>query len=312
MIYAKSAIGHRSIAKRMQALFRRGDARGIFLKFALAMSAALAVVVPPEAVSNTVNQRVDPDYPYGCSLPVQYRGKMGHVVEVGESLADITAIEVLVCSKAGGPAGTSIVSCPPAPGNPYAYCLENQDDGVGNRVELGVVKLNSVNDPNGRYGCGAGTNIKARLVDQVHNNRAFVNNIMVIECRPADGPGGAAVVECPPKPHPYSYCLESSDDGAGNHVKLGVVASTDGSDPYAQYGKCGVRANYRAKSGHVTAAGRSLENVRGIDILSCTTASGTGGTFVVPCPAGLSYSYCLRNQSDGVGNDIFLGVMEAP
>jgi hypothetical protein len=39
------------------------------------------------------------------------------------------------------------------------------------------------------------------------------------------------------------------------------------------------------------------------------TGYGPGGTFIVTCPAGTSYSYCLRNQNDGVGNHIELGVV---
>jgi Ca2+-binding RTX toxin-like protein len=82
--------------------------------------------------------------------------------------------------------------------------------------------------------------------------------------------------------------------------------------PWGTYGPCIDSATHiRTRGVHVIEVGKSLDNVPfdGIDVLDCHPFDGPGGTFVVDC-GGLPYSYCLRNQNDGVGNDVTLGVRE--
>jgi hypothetical protein len=58
--------------------------------------------------------------------------------------------------------------------------------------------------------------------------------------------------------------------------------------------------------------GRSLDNVTAIDVIDCHVFDGPGVSFIVDCPSGSAFTYCIRNQNDGVGNHIYLGVTEAP
>lgn len=83
--------------------------------------------------------------------------------------------------------------------------------------------------------------------------------------------------------------------------------------PWGTYGPCHPAATHiRTRGIHVIEAGMTLSNVPtdGINVLECRPFDGPGGTFVVPCPLNTLYSYCLRNQNDGVGNHVYLGVTE--
>lgn len=78
----------------------------------------------------------DPSGFYGnCRTPFSgVRRKSLHVVDAGKSLSEVTAIVVLECREFDGPGGTQLIE----PCAPYAYCLLNENDGVGNHVRLGV------------------------------------------------------------------------------------------------------------------------------------------------------------------------------
>jgi hypothetical protein len=66
------------------------------------------------------------------------RSKASFVTEVGRSLADVTAIDVLDLHYFDGPGGTLVEPAPA--GSPYSYLLHNMNDGVGDDITLGVVE----------------------------------------------------------------------------------------------------------------------------------------------------------------------------
>jgi hypothetical protein len=83
-------------------------------------------------------------------------------------------------------------------------------------------------------------------------------------------------------------------------------------DPTGMYGGClpgNPSAGVSNKAHHVEDAGMPLGAVRSIEVIDCHGFDGPGGSAVAPCPAGSSYTYCVLNQNDGVGNHIFLGVV---
>lgn len=90
------------------------------------------------------------------------------------------------------------------------------------------------------------------------------------------------------------------------------TAWNDSSDPNALYGTCNPSgfSGMKSKSFHVYAARESLENVIAVTVLICQPYTGPGVTAKVPCQANSPYDYCLRNQNDGLGNDIMLGVVK--
>jgi hypothetical protein len=255
---------------------------------------------------------IDPHGTYGpCGPGAGLRGKPEILLAAGKAVGATTAVAVLDCRPFDGAGGARVVPCPTVPGNPYNFCVESRNDGVGNYVLLGVIKANTVRtNPLSTYSCGDGSRVKADLVVATGKDPRDVNGIAVISCRRYDGAGGAYVVPCPTGPHPYAYCVESANDGAGNHVLLGVIPSTGPSDPFAMYGNCNGNADFRVKSSLISEVGRSLSLVNGIDIIACTGWSGGGGTAVVPCTQGTNYVYCLRNTNDGAGNSISLGVIQ--
>ena len=88
--------------------------------------------------------------------------------------------------------------------------------------------------------------------------------------------------------------------------------SSDATDPNGFYGGClrpPPAAGVRRKSDHVLAAGMTVVDVSSIAVIDCHGFDGPGGTFVLPCPLDSRYWSCLRNENDGVGNHIYLGVV---
>lgn len=254
---------------------------------------------------------VNPHDTYGpCGPRAGMSGKLAHLPAAGKAVGSTTAIAVLDCHPFDGPGNTRVVPCPTVPGNPYLFCLENRNDGLGNYFLFGVVKVDKKGtNPLSTYSCGDGSRVKAELVDGAGIDLRDVNGIAVISCRRWDGPGGSRVVPCPAGQHPYSHCVESSNDGVGNYVLLGVISSSGPSDPFALYGNCDGSGGYRAKSSLLAEVGKGLGTVNGIDILNCAGWTGGGGTAVVPCPAKTNYAYCLYNDNDGVGNSVSMGVI---
>ena len=57
--------------------------------------------------------------------------------------------------------------------------------------------------------------------------------------------------------------------------------------------------------------GQSMADVTAIDVLDMHYYDGSGGSYIVPAPAGSPYSYLIRNQNDGLSHDVTLGVVEA-
>ncbi len=163
--------------------------------------------------------------------------------------------------------------------------------------------LLAANDPGGNIG-GPGTRTKAGFVGEVGKSMDNVVAIYVLDLHTYDGPGGTFVVN-PPAGSPYTYELLNQNDGAGDHVLLGVVERTAANDPAANY-------DTRTKASLVAEASKSMANVVAIDVLDLHAYDGPGGTQVLPAPHGSPYSYELLNQNDGASYHVLLGVMEVP
>jgi hypothetical protein len=202
--------------------------------------------------------------------------------------------------------------------------VENQNDGQGNDVILGVLKIDTITDPNASYtGCPSGSQLrpKINLVKGARIDPRRIKGIVTLTCtQPTPTP--PTVVACPSGPSPYSYCLETPNDGFGNAVTIGVVRVTDAGDPYGLYGECnttltayGIQPGFLSKSSLVTAVGRSLDNVRTIDLIACSaTAYGVPDHLeIVPCgdpglgTLGSRYDYCIFG-TDAKGNGVNAGV----
>jgi len=54
-----------------------------------------------------------------------------------------------------------------------------------------------------------------------------------------------------------------------------------------------------------------LENIQSIKVISCVPFNGPGGSYVTGCPAGTTFTYCVKNQNDGVANSVLLGVVSS-
>ena len=96
-------------------------------------------------------------------------------------------------------------------------------------------------------------------------------------------------------------------------VTDGGSAWNDSPEPAALYGHCGQGAPSAmgSKLGLVVDAGHPVPGVMAVRVLHCGGVNGGGGTRTVPCPAGFAYDFCLRNNNDGRGNSVTLGVLEA-
>lgn len=321
-----------------------------FMNAMAAVPAAAMLAVPPAradidaAASDTArraptewNKSPDPDALYGYCDPGRIGSaigaKLGHLYQVGETLANVIAIQVISCKPFGGGGGTSKVACPP--GIPYAYCVANDNDGIGNAIHFGVLKVDAATDPNARYtGCPASAQTRSKLaiVRLARRDPLNINGIVTLSCSAATSPGPASVstVDCPAKPHPYAYCLRASNDGAGNDVTVGVVAANGPGDPYALYGECntlfadfGIQPGLRRKSSLVTDVGRSVRSLRSIDLMGCNVRSGWGPAMPSKLEArscaylssigwmdplmARRYDYCIWGV-DGRGNALLAGV----
>src|SRR5262245_39459493 len=81
----------------------------------------------------------DPTAMYGHCGAVNsgIQRKIGIVVgAAGADLNKITAITVLDCHTFDGPGNSFVVPCPA--GTKATYCVQNQNDGLGNHILLGV------------------------------------------------------------------------------------------------------------------------------------------------------------------------------
>jgi len=88
-------------------------------------------------------------------------------------------------------------------------------------------------------------------------------------------------------------------------------------DPFEEYGNCGgsEMGNFGSKATAILYALQNagkpvtLKGVLAVKLLSCKTFTGGGGSYIVPCPSGSPYTYCVGNDNDGLGHDILLGVL---
>lgn len=298
--------------------------------FLLGMLSSLSVF----AGSTGWNNSPDPHALYGLCLQGSIGSALGskpaHIDEVGETLTNVLAISVLRCVPFTGGGGSHKVSCPPD--SPYAYCVGNNNDGLGNDIKLGILKLNERTNPNDVYtGCPAGTNLrkKINLIKAVKKDPRMINGIVTLSCGAATQSASVrpAIVDCPSDPHLYGYCLETPNDGFGNAVTIGVVEANGAADPYGLYGECNttlaaynIKPGFIPKSSLVKAVGRSLDNVRTIDLLVCNAPIGLGSGFphnleikdgcvdpnLSPSLAG-RYDYCIIG-TDTKGNGVIAGV----
>ncbi len=272
-----------------------------------------SVAAVPQLQAKVISSGTDPNGIYWCGDA--YRAKSDLVYEVGKIPVNVNGIVVLKCHGADGGGGTKIVSCPA--GSPYSYCLRNDNDGSGNHVELGVFELNTTTDPNAQYGgcaSGSGYRTKSSVILEARDTLRDINGIVVTKCKKADGPKGTKKVPCSGKNGFYAACYKNSNDGAGNHVELGLINSYGLPDAIGQYGGVGPGTGYRSKSVLVTEVGKSLDKVLSIVPIRGRSGYGSGGTQVVDCNGypNYPYTYCLMNTNDPAGNEIGVGVIEKP
>lgn len=294
-------------------------------KFAAIVSVSISAwIIAACAVSSAgqsipvINQSHDPYQVYGgCAR--NYSGffpKSGDAEGIGRTMANVTAIDVLVCGGYDGGGGGHEVACPS--GSPYTHCAEVHNDGLANHVLLGILEVTPDNNPLGDYGgcaSSAGSRVKTKLLKEAGTPLRDVDNIVVIDCHAADGAGGTAIVPCPAGPNPYSFCLQNHDDGLGNSILVGIVTSYGAHDPNSLYGDCYIDTGFRSKASLVREAGKSLGEVVGIQVFVCGPSFGAPRQVpqVVPCSSFTqspgTYGYCLNTKSDGKGNAIAIGVI---
>ena len=139
---------------------------------------------------------------------------------------------------------------------------------------------------------------------------ANIAGIVVLDCHHWDGGGGYFITACPAGT-PYSYCIQNDNDGAGNHIYLGVLELNSTTDPNAQYGGCAAGSGYRQKSELILEAMQNIRGVNAIVVTECHGFDGPGGTVQVPCPTGSFYTACFKNENDGAGNHVEFGVLKS-
>ena len=274
-----------------------------------------------------VNTSLDPFGVYGnCAGPEKglFVSKAGQVIQaLGKAgkpatLKDVLAIKVLACKTYTGGGPALIVSCPS--GQPYSYCVRNNNDGNGHDVLLGILTRNRVTDPNANYsGCTVGgiPQSKLALYIAAGGDPLMINGIVTLTCSASTGaPVNPTQVTCPAG-SPFQYCVQTPNDGHGNAVLLGAIGANGASDPYALYGNCTSNGRgqpgFRAKASILTDLGISLDAVRTVDILGCVNPDGNPPPLaVVSCsifsdPQGKYYDQCAWGQ-DAKRNTVFLGI----
>lgn len=247
--------------------------------------------------------------------------KPSHLDQAGLTLQDVLAVTVLRCEPYGsfGTDGSKAVACPG--GSPYASCIENGNDGLGNAVLFGVLKRNPTTSAYAQACAGGPT--KVDLLIRAGQDPRLINGIVTIACQPASGATGVGKVKCAAGPSPYAYCLRSKNDGSGHDVTLGVVAANGPGDPYGLYGECHAATSqgFLPKIQLVEKTGGAPDKVQGIDLIVCNEPIGLGGGFPttlqkVDCALspyftpGIAsrYDYCIVG-TDSKRNGIVAGVM---
>ena len=104
----------------------------------------------------------------------------------------------------------------------------------------------------------------------------------------------------------------------GNAQQMNVLGDINTSlDLFDNYGNCGgsLTGLYGSKVHLVLGAliqdgqPETIKDVLAIKLLSCTTFSGMGPSYIVPCPNGSPWTYCVGNDNDGLAHNILLGVL---
>ena len=112
------------------------------------VSVAVALLMPVASARATVLKAGiadpgDPNAMYGnCGDTASgLVRKASHVLGSGKDFSLVRRIYVLDCHRFDGPGNTFVVPCPP--NSNYSYCLQNQNDGLGNHILLGVITSTS-------------------------------------------------------------------------------------------------------------------------------------------------------------------------
>ena len=300
-----------------------GCVRTLRLFMAVSLIALASATSVGAQVGTQLNNSSDPNDLYGRCLAggSGMRSKIAGVFEAGETMANVLAITVLSCTPFSGGGGFLKTPCPSS--SPYAYCLRNQNDGQGNDVSLGILKLDSNSAPSGKY-CPASANPrnKVYLLRKANIDPRTVKGIITLQCAGATQPSFSppTVVACPAGPNPYSYCLATPNDGLGNAVTVGVIRTSGATDPYGLYGECntllgaaGIKEGFLPKSSLVQAVGGSLDNVSSITITLCSDPTDVNyPPQIVPCsvprvPFSDRFDYCIQG-TDKKGNGVTVGV----
>lgn len=268
----------------------------------LAPLAALGLAsIPCAQADDSVSRWNDSPEPvslYGhCGSNSSMGSKLNTLQYVGEPVTDVLAIKVLRCEHFGGGGGFSKRPCPS--GSVYDFCLGSGNDGQGNSVDLGVLKVGPKTDPNAVYeGCPVDAHLQPKIALLVAAGRdpRMVSGVVTVSCTTATTARAGALKEapCPEGRHPFSYCLQTSNDGHGNAVRLGVLHVRGSGDPQGLYGECDqqIAPGFRSKASVLPLVGKSSQNLRSIDLLGCAVPWGWGGDF----PAGLHVGACVGNK----------------
>lgn len=243
------------------------------------------------------NASAEPIALYGhCGNNSSMGSKLDTLQYVGEPVTDVLAIRVLRCEHFGG-GGFSKRPCPS--GSAYDFCLGAGNDGRGNSVDLGVLKVGPRSDPNALYqGCPDGAELQPKIALLVASGRdpRTINGMVTLSCTAATSARAGALKEvpCPDGRHPFNYCLQTSNDGHGNAVTVGVLRVRGSGDPQGLYGECDqqIAPGFRSKASVLALVGKSTENLRAIDLLACAVPWGWGSDF----PAGLHVGACVGNK----------------
>lgn len=299
---------------------------------ALLFSTLAAAAGLAEAARPISNRSADPDAPYGrCHEGGSAISTKWTLVGVaGETAENVIALQELHCrSWTGGPNGKVSCDTVNAGGVPYAYCARFYNDGAGNDIAIGVLRRDAITDALGSYtGCPKNQvpQPKLALVQAAGIDPRSINGIVTLGCGPAVGATmqPPARVACPVEPHPYATCLGTRNDGHGNAVMLGIVASNGPGDHNALYGECNsqtdIAPGFLYKADALREAGVPMGDVRSADILGCQVPWGMGGwvpdnferwdchaiPYITPVVAD-RYDFCVVGI-DPHGNGLILGV----
>lgn len=173
----------------------------------------------------------------GCPDGATLRPKLDLVRAAGLDPRRVNAIVTLSCKPAtvADKTAPAKADCPREP-QPYAQCISTPNDGYGNAVKLGLVRVDGPGDPYGLYGeCDPvggilpGFLYKADAVTQVGRSLANVTAIEVNFCSPGAKNDPLHVVDCasiwtypPALAVRYDYCIQGSDKYR-NAVTFGVI-----------------------------------------------------------------------------------------